>query len=149
MDLGECLELIHQYCPIKGTVMDLFAGTMVTGMAAIRLNRTVLLVEIDKHCADVALARLRSYYRWCHMLGVLVTAANDHDPAPICALEVSLFKSKKACMQDFATVVDETPRSYPLGVRPKAMPATVDVDAALIGKANIYNILGCNIVSVC
>ena len=62
MDFAEAAELIHQYCPPQGLVLDLFAGTMKIAMAALRLNRNSISVEIDKDCLAAAMARMRSYY---------------------------------------------------------------------------------------
>jgi hypothetical protein len=41
--LYEIIELIHRYCPMYGLVWDGMAGTLVTGMAALRINRTAML----------------------------------------------------------------------------------------------------------
>jgi len=47
--MKEALELIHQYAPVGGMVMDLFAGTCVTAMATLRLNRKCVCVERDQN----------------------------------------------------------------------------------------------------
>jgi hypothetical protein len=41
--LFEIVELMHRYCPVYGLVCDLMSGTLVTGMAALRSNRTAML----------------------------------------------------------------------------------------------------------
>jgi DNA modification methylase len=44
--------------------MDLFAGTCVTALAALRLNRRSVMVESDVDCMLAATTRLQHYYAW-------------------------------------------------------------------------------------
>jgi DNA modification methylase len=71
MDITEALELIHQYSPPGGLVMDGYAGTLKVAMAAIRLNRRSLSVEIDRNCYDLAVVRTKRYYKWVKAQGLL------------------------------------------------------------------------------
>ena len=75
MALDECLELVHQYCPPGGVVMDLFAGSCKVAMAAMRLNRTSISVEMNRETVDLATTRLRRYYRWNKLQGRLVSGS--------------------------------------------------------------------------
>ena len=80
MDVNEALELIHQYSPVGGMVMDLFAGTCVTGMATLRLNRKCVCVERDQSLVPPAIVRLHQWYRWLKSCALLVTCGN---PSPL------------------------------------------------------------------
>lgn len=77
MDINEALELIHQYCPVGGFVMDLFAGTMVTALAALRLNRRCVCVEVDKALVPAATTRLHKWYRWLMTHALLINCGNQ------------------------------------------------------------------------
>ena len=45
-------------CPEGGTVLDPFAGAGTTGLAARRLGRNAVLVELNPHFAEIARKRL-------------------------------------------------------------------------------------------
>ncbi len=45
-------------CPEGGTVLDPFAGAGTTGLAARRLGRNAVLVELNPDYADIARKRL-------------------------------------------------------------------------------------------
>ena len=72
MDLNEALELVHQYSPPGGMVMDLFAGTFVTSMACLRINRRSVAVEIDQTCVDAAVGRLKRWYKYLYTCTLLI-----------------------------------------------------------------------------
>lgn len=72
MDINEALELIHQYSPVGGLVVDLFAGTLVTNLAALRLNRRSVCVEIDQHLVPAAKVRVKKWYLWLKKCALLV-----------------------------------------------------------------------------
>ena len=72
MDLNESLELIHQYSPPGGLVVDQFAGTLVTALACLRLNRRSLSLEKDQLCIDAAKGRLRQWYKWLQQCALLL-----------------------------------------------------------------------------
>ena len=72
MDLNEAMELIHQYSPPGGLVMDMFAGTLVTSLASVRLNRRCVAVEIDRNCVDPAISRLKEWYKWLKSIACLI-----------------------------------------------------------------------------
>ena len=72
MDINEALDLIHHYSPAGGLVMDLFAGTLVTSLASLRLNRRSVVVEIDEDCVAPAVQRLKKWYKWLWNLACLV-----------------------------------------------------------------------------
>lgn len=58
MALDLALHLIRLSCPPSGVVLDPFAGSGTTGVAARLLGRRAVLVELDdRHCAEAA-ARL-------------------------------------------------------------------------------------------
>ena len=73
MAINEAVELIHQYCKPGGIVMDLFAGTCVTGLAALRLNRKAILFEIDERCLQAARRRIQRVFKTLSEAGALVT----------------------------------------------------------------------------
>ena len=73
--MSEALELIHQYCPPQGLVLDMFAGTMKIGMAALRLNRRSLNIERDRDCFELARCRLKQFYLYMKESGLLVTTS--------------------------------------------------------------------------
>ena len=71
MDINEALEIINRWCKPGGIVMDLFCGTMVIGMAALRLNRIAIMSDVDKEVVDLGKKRMERFYRWNKMNGVL------------------------------------------------------------------------------
>jgi len=75
--MKEALELIHQYAPVGGMVMDLFAGTCVTAMATLRLNRRCVCVERDLNVVPAAVVRLEQWYRWLKSCALLVSCGNQ------------------------------------------------------------------------
>lgn len=72
MDIKEALELIHQYSSPGSMVMDLFAGTFMTSMACLRLNRRSVAIEIDRQCVDAAVGRLKRWYKYLHTCTLLI-----------------------------------------------------------------------------
>lgn len=79
--MNEALELIHQYTPVGGLVVDMCAGTMVSALAALRLNRHIICVEIDKKCMDLAISRAHRFYRFLKMNNLLLPRGNH---TPLC-----------------------------------------------------------------
>lgn len=72
MCIEEPLEFIHQYSPPGGLVLDLYAGTGKVGMAALRLNRLSVLVEIDQDLVLDARQRMRKHYKWVRSVNALL-----------------------------------------------------------------------------
>lgn len=55
MALGLALHLIRLSCPPGGLVLDPFAGSGTTGLAARTLGRRAILIDVDPaHCAEAA-----------------------------------------------------------------------------------------------
>ena len=52
-------EMIDLFTPIHGSVLDPYAGTLSTAIAAMRVGRTCTVVERDQDCFLAALHRLR------------------------------------------------------------------------------------------
>ena len=50
-------ELITAACPTRGRILDPFAGSGSTLIAAERLGRTCLAAELEPRCCDIILAR--------------------------------------------------------------------------------------------
>lgn len=71
MDINEALEVIHRYCPPGGMVVDMFCGSMVVGMAALRLNRMTVMSDIDGVVVKLAKSRMERFYKWLLMNGTL------------------------------------------------------------------------------
>ena len=67
MDINEALDLIHHYSPAGGLVMDLFAGTLVTSLASLRLNRRSVLFERGSVLGIITelMMRLIPHYHTC------------------------------------------------------------------------------------
>jgi hypothetical protein len=59
--LQEVCQLIHQYCPPGGMVLDPCAGSMATLLGAIFLNRNCIVNERDKVCYPLAVARAKLF----------------------------------------------------------------------------------------
>jgi hypothetical protein len=57
----EVSQLIHQYCPPDGTVLDPCAGSMATLLGAIFLNRKCIANERDSYCYPLAIARAKMF----------------------------------------------------------------------------------------
>lgn len=53
-------EFIDMYCPQNGIVMDPYAGTMTTAMAALRTGRQSIVIERQRNLFSDAVLRLRS-----------------------------------------------------------------------------------------
>lgn len=71
MDINEALEIINRWSKPGGIVMDLFCGTMVIGLAALRLNRIAIMSDIDADVVKLGRERMERFYRWNKMNGVL------------------------------------------------------------------------------
>lgn len=56
----EVLRQLIQVCPAEGTVLDPFAGSGSTGVAALLEGRHFVGIELSGHYADVARGRLRT-----------------------------------------------------------------------------------------
>jgi site-specific DNA-methyltransferase (adenine-specific) len=52
-----CSQLVRWACPVGGIVLDPFAGTGTTGVAAVREGRRAILIEQEEHYAEVARRR--------------------------------------------------------------------------------------------
>ena len=73
MDFNEAAEMVHQYCPPQGLVLGLFAGTMVIAMAALRLNRNSINIEVDQACLDAAMGRMKKYYKYLKLQALIIS----------------------------------------------------------------------------
>ena len=51
-------ELMKTYCPEKGYVLDVYAGTMTTAIACLASNRPCDVIKADKECHEIAVGRL-------------------------------------------------------------------------------------------
>jgi site-specific DNA-methyltransferase (adenine-specific) len=54
----EVMQQVVQVCPEGGTVLDPFAGSGTTGVAALKEGRSFIGVELSQHYADIARERL-------------------------------------------------------------------------------------------
>ena len=57
----EVSQLLHQYCPPDGTVLDPCAGSMATLLGAIYINRCCIVNERDSYCYPLAIARAKMF----------------------------------------------------------------------------------------
>lgn len=56
----EVMQELVKICPPGGTVLDPFAGSGTTGVAALREGRQFIGIELSEHYADITEARLRN-----------------------------------------------------------------------------------------
>jgi DNA modification methylase len=54
-------NIIQNFCPLKGSVLDTFGGTGTTMIAAEKLNRTSYLMELDPKYCDVIVKRWEDF----------------------------------------------------------------------------------------
>ena len=59
--LEEIAQLVHEFCPPHGAVLDFMAGTLTTLLACIKLNRVCVNNEIDKECVEAATSRAKQF----------------------------------------------------------------------------------------
>lgn len=52
---------VKAYCPSEGTVLDPFAGSGMTALAALRYGRKTIGIELEDRFADMALDRIKSH----------------------------------------------------------------------------------------
>ncbi len=52
-------ELMDIFSPHGGLVIDMFAGSLTSAIAALRCGRNIIAIEKDKACYDLAIERLR------------------------------------------------------------------------------------------
>ena len=70
--IGEIAELMWQYCPPGGVVMDLCAGTAVTALAALRLGCRVIVGDRDQECLLAGLKRARVRFKYLKDMNLVV-----------------------------------------------------------------------------
>ena len=150
MDINEALELIHQYCRPGGVVLDLFCGTMVTGMAALRLNRMAVMADVDKQVVVAANKRMARFYKWCKMNGTLPPIGTclcvvrlcliSFSPLLASAQSVALLPHEKHATGGYSKLANfeaqatkHTGRTFPLSILPDVIPGTLDDEARAIG----------------
>jgi hypothetical protein len=61
--VAEMARFISQFCPPNGVVIDLFAGTGSTGVAALQLGRRALLMDADVTCVLTMKRRIAAFLR--------------------------------------------------------------------------------------
>jgi hypothetical protein len=61
--VAEMARFISQFCPPDGVVIDLFAGTGSTGVAALQLGRRALLMDADVTCVLTMKRRIAAFLR--------------------------------------------------------------------------------------
>jgi hypothetical protein len=61
--VDEMARFISQFCPPDGVVIDLFAGTGTTGIAALQLGRRALLMDADVTCVLTMKRRIAAFLR--------------------------------------------------------------------------------------
>ena len=150
MDINEALELIHQYCKPGGVVLDLFCGTMVTGMAALRLNRVAIMADVDRQVIDAANKRMARFYRWCLMNGTLPPIGTCLCVGRLCLISfpsllasaqtVALLNHEKHATGGYsklahfeAQAAKHAGRTFPLAILPDVIPGTLEDEARAIG----------------
>ena len=52
------MELITQFSPINGSIIDPYGGTITSSIAAIRCKRSAVCIEKDSHCFKLAKDRI-------------------------------------------------------------------------------------------
>ena len=109
-------------------MLDLFAGTMKTAMAAMRLNCNSISVEVDVNCQDAAMGRLRRYYKYLKMLSLLVSRTSGVGVGSVAPSPVESSRGFEGSLRQRKVT------TYPLGTVPTVIPETVEDDAALIGN---------------
>ena len=48
-------------CPINGTVLDPFFGAGTTGLVALKQNKKIIRIDLNKQYCDIAIKRLEGY----------------------------------------------------------------------------------------
>lgn len=79
-------ELISLYSPIGGLVLDSYAGTFTTAIAAMQCHRAAIVVEKDDHCFRLAYDRLQ-----------LLAVNHSRQSIPTVTSRKRVFASRPSC----------------------------------------------------
>ena len=76
-NIQEWFEIIHRFVPVGGMFADFTAGTLVSGLAALRMGRKAVLNEKDSVCMALAKQRLRYYFSYLQKQEVKILLGHD------------------------------------------------------------------------
>jgi len=62
--IHEWVEILHRFTPPGALVADFTCGTAVSALAAIRLNRRIIINDCDANVVKAAKDRIAFYDRW-------------------------------------------------------------------------------------
>ena len=81
--MKELIEIIHRYVPVDALIWDPCCGAMTTLLAALRLNRRVIVSDKDPAVVKLAELRARYYFHWVRNTYPTLNPPGKN-PAPVC-----------------------------------------------------------------